>query len=192
MDVMGCCDKDREDGGPVRPICFPVLEPVHFIDSFGFARSGGRRHEGTDLMGQKGFRLIAPVDGVIVDLRGPGSGHSDHSVRLRDDEGWYVGFLHMNDDSPGTDDGAAPVAQVFAPGLAVGQRVEAGQLLGYMGDSGNAEGTQPHLHFELRQPAPEFWSAAAVDPFDSLVSAPACPDLRTPTGPAVGAAFLLV
>lgn len=163
------------DSSAVRSICFPVLEPVHYIDSFGAPRSG-HRHQGTDVMGQKLYHLVSPVNGVIVDLRGPGEGYSDHSLRIMDDEGWYYAFLHMNDDNLGTDDGAAPFEWVFAPGLTEGVRVQAGQFIGFMGDSGNAEGTGPHLHFEIRQPAGNLWDAQAINPYQSLLAAPLCPD----------------
>jgi murein DD-endopeptidase MepM/ murein hydrolase activator NlpD len=161
--------------GATRSICFPVVEPVRFTPSFGAPRAG-HSHQGNDLMGEKGYHLVAPADGVIVDLRGPGQGHSDHSIRMQDAEGWFYAFLHMNDDTWGTDDGAAPAEMVFAPGLAVGSTVKAGQFLGFMGDSGNAEGSGAHLHFEIRQPAGDLWSAAAIDPFASLMAAPHCPD----------------
>jgi murein DD-endopeptidase MepM/ murein hydrolase activator NlpD len=171
----------------IRPICFPVVEPVYFTDSFGAPRAG-HRHQGNDLMGEKGYHLVAPADAVIVDLRGPGTGHSDFSIRLQDAEGWFYAYLHMNDDTWGTDDGAAPVEMVFAPGLAVGSTVRAGQFIGYMGDSGNAEGGTAHLHFEIRQPADNLWNAAAVDPYASLLAAPHCPDptvVVTPPPPPV-------
>jgi murein DD-endopeptidase MepM/ murein hydrolase activator NlpD len=172
-----------------RSICFPVVEEVHFTPSFGAARSG-HSHQGNDLMGEKGYHLVAPADGVIVDLRGPADGHSDYSIRMQDAEGWFYAFLHMNDDTWGTDDGAAPVEMVFAPGLAVGSTVRAGQFLGYMGDSGNAEGSSAHLHFEIRQPAGDLWSAQAIDPYESLMAAPRCedPTLVPPRPPAMPAA----
>jgi murein DD-endopeptidase MepM/ murein hydrolase activator NlpD len=93
-----------------------------------------------------------------------------------DAEGWYYAFLHMNDDTPGTDDGTATFDMVFAPGLAEGVAVQAGQWLGFMGDSGNAEGSTAHLHFEIRQPNPNLWNAEAVNPFPSLQVARHCPD----------------
>ncbi|MGH9245779.1 MAG: M23 family metallopeptidase [Acidimicrobiales bacterium] len=170
----------------VRSICFPVVEPVHFVDSFGAPRSGGRRHEGTDLMGEKGSRLVSPVDGVIVDLRGPGEAYSDHSLRILDDDGWFYAFLHMNDDTPGTDDGAAGFEQVFAPGLVEGVRVRAGQFVGFMGDSGNAEGSGPHLHFEIRQPAADLWASVAINSYPALIAATRCADpTAVPPGPPV-------
>lgn len=167
--------------GPARAgaangsICFPVVEEVRFMPSFGDARSG-HSHQGNDLMGEKGYHLVAPADGVIVDLRGPGQGYGDYSIRMQDAEGWFYAFLHMNNDTWGTDDGSAPVEMVFAPGLAVGSTVRAGQFLGFMGDSGNAEGSGPHLHFEIRQPAGDLWSAEATDPYVTLMAAPRCED----------------
>jgi murein DD-endopeptidase MepM/ murein hydrolase activator NlpD len=158
-----------------RSICFPVVEPVEFSSSFGAPRSG-HSHQGNDLMGDKGYHLVAPADGVIVDLRGPGQGYGDYSIRMQDAEGWFYAFLHMNNDTWGTDDGGAPPEMTFAPGLAPGSTVRAGQFLGYMGDSGNAEGSSPHLHFEIRQPAGDLWSAAAIDPYPSLMAAPRCAD----------------
>jgi putative cell wall-binding protein len=98
------------------------------------------------------------------------------------DDGWSYHYLHINNDTPGTDDGQAPLDQVFAPGLKKGDRVNAGQFVAYLGDSGNAESTGPHLHFELHDP-----SGAAVNAYASLKAAtviaapgdaaPAVPDL---------------
>lgn len=165
------------------PICFPVTDqPVTFTNSFGDPRGGGRIHEGEDLMGQKMFRLVAPVDGVILagttGVRWSGTGHSDHSLRMRGDDGYYYAFLHMNDDTPGTDDGQASYDEAFGPGIAPGVRVRAGQLLGFMGDSGNAEATSPHLHFEMRRPSStdpnNVWASTAFDPYDSLQAARRC------------------
>jgi hypothetical protein len=160
--------------GPVRPICFPVIEPVNYTDDFGAPRDG-HTHEGNDLLGKKMYKIVSPANGTIVDIRGPGSGTTAYALRIRDDEGWYFTFLHINNDTPGTDDGMATVDQVFAPGLAVGQRVWAGQFLAFMGDSGNAEEVSAHLHFEMRQPAANVWSSVAVDPYDSLQAATHCP-----------------
>ncbi|MGH9135415.1 MAG: M23 family metallopeptidase [Acidimicrobiales bacterium] len=173
--VFGQALPARAEAAQVPPICFPVIEPVHFTDSFGAPRAG-HSHQGNDLMGAKGYHLVAAADGIVVDLRGPGQGYSDHSIRIQGFDGWFYAYLHMNDDTWGTDDGSAPVEMVFAPGLAVGTWVRAGQFIGFMGDSGNAEGSGAHVHFEIRQPAGNLWSAQAIDPHASLLAAPRCPD----------------
>jgi murein DD-endopeptidase MepM/ murein hydrolase activator NlpD len=119
-------------------------------------------------MGKKMQQLVAAVDGTVVVLRHETSGNS---LYLRGDDGWYYAYLHINNDTPGTDDGANRFAQAFAPGLAVGSRVRKGQLVAYMGDSGNAEGTAPHLHFEIRMPNANVWNASAVNAAPSLRAA---------------------
>src|SRR5262249_46808155 len=78
-------------------------------------------------------------------------------------DGWEYWYIHINNDTPGTDDGANPRQWRFAPGIAVGTHVKAGQFIAYMGDSGDAETTQAHLHFELHEP-----SGTAIDPYTSL------------------------
>jgi len=161
----------------VRSICWPLLDPLvaPHTNTFGAARSGGRSHEGNDLMGRKMDRVVSAVDGTIVDLRWRGTGHSDHGLRILGDDGYYYAYLHMNNDTPGTDDGQAGWGDIFAAGIGLGARVVAGQMLGYMGDSGNAESAGPHLHFEIRTPAPRVWDSVAIDPFPSLQAATFCP-----------------
>jgi hypothetical protein len=171
----------------VVPICFPVADtPAQYFGNFGDPRGGGRTHEGEDIMGQKGFRIVAPVSGVILNgtdgVRWSGTGHLDHSIRMLGDDGYYYAFLHMNNDTPGTDDGRATYAQAFGPGIAPGVRVGAGQLLGFMGDSGNAEGAGAHLHFEMRSGS-SIWTSVAFDPYESLLASRRCEGVASPSRP---------
>jgi murein DD-endopeptidase MepM/ murein hydrolase activator NlpD len=85
------------------------------------------------------------------------------AMALNHDDGWRTWYIHMNNDMLGTDDG---MGWGFAPGIVPGVHVEAGQLIGYVGDSGNAETTRPHLHFELQRPDGE-----VVDPYEHLRAA---------------------
>jgi hypothetical protein len=78
-------------------------------------------------------------------------------------DGWRSYYLHLDNDTPGTDDGLAGAP---APGIAVGVRVEAGDVLDYVGDSGNAEETPSHLHFELHRP-----DGVAINPTSHLRAA---------------------
>jgi hypothetical protein len=85
------------------------------------------------------------------------------AMQLVHDDGYSSWYIHLNNDTPGTDDGQG---WGFAPGIATGVHVAAGQLIGYVGDSGNAEAAPPHVHFELRDP-----SGVAFDPYPSLLGA---------------------
>jgi hypothetical protein len=84
-------------------------------------------------------------------------------VAVRHDDGWLSMYVHLNNDTVGTNDGKGIGIR---PGLAEGDRVEQGELLGWIGDSGNAEGGPPHIHFELRTP----WGEP-IDPGPSLYAA---------------------
>lgn len=158
---------------PDHTIVFPVAGEVDWTDTYGAPRSGGRTHEGQDLMGDKMQQLVATDDGEITYLKRDGS-LAGHMLELTAEDGWVYTYLHLNNDTPGTDDGLATEDQVFGPGIALGAEVKAGQLLGYLGDSGNAEGTAPHLHFEMETPdgvtinaAPALLQATHVQPVDA-------------------------
>ena len=118
-----------------------------FRDSFGFRRTGGRSHEGEDLFGVKGARVVAAADGTVSWTGW--SPRAGYFVVIEHAGGWETWYVHLNDDTPGTDDGEGGPEHAFAAGLTVGSFVVAGQHIGYVGDSGNAEYTTPHTHFEL-------------------------------------------
>jgi peptidoglycan LD-endopeptidase LytH len=104
--------------------------PVHsFTDTWHAPRSGGRQHKGTDIFTPHGAPAYAVVDGVI-DKTGNG-GLGGITLWLRADNGDRFYYAHNS----------ANVARV-------GQRVRAGQLIAYVGKTGNAENTPPHIHFE--------------------------------------------
>ncbi|HUR22836.1 MAG TPA: peptidoglycan DD-metalloendopeptidase family protein [Acidimicrobiales bacterium] len=152
------------DPGPeYRRIQFPVAEAVSFGDDFGDPRSGGRTHEGNDLMGRKMQPLLAAVDSTIKLARIDTAGLAGNMLTLVDDEGWRYNYIHLNNDSPGTDDNLNLPELVFPAGIRAGVRVKAGQHLSFLGDSGNAESTAPHLHFEIRRP-----DGSPIDPWTSL------------------------
>lgn len=149
----------------IRPLTFPVDGDVSFVDTFGAPRSGGRTHQGIDLMGAKMTPLVAAADGTVTSLRHDSSGLSGNSLTITDAEGWRYVYIHINNDTPGTDDGANLFQHAFVAGLARGSRVTAGQRIAYLGDSGNAENTGAHLHFELHDP-----TGKVVNPYASLLA----------------------
>jgi hypothetical protein len=151
----------------VRPIAFPVLGPVQYGNDWGNCRDGcARRHQGTDMIGVRMQPILAAVDGTVTRVRYENVGTAGAVISITGDDGWYYNYFHVNNDTPGTDDGAAGPEWQIAPQLIVGSSVRAGQVIGYMGDSGNAEGSVPHLHFEIRQP-----DRTPVNPYHSLVAA---------------------
>lgn len=156
----------------VKPIAFPVDGKVTYTDTYGAPRSDGRTHEGQDLMGPKMTRLVAAVSGEVFRIKFDNLSAGGNSVVIKADDGWTYHYLHVNNDTPGTDDGKATRAQAFPSNIVLGARVAKGQLVGFMGDSGNAEGTAPHLHFEIREPAaPGAYTGAAINPYPSLQAA---------------------
>jgi peptidoglycan hydrolase-like protein with peptidoglycan-binding domain len=152
-------------GQPVEyPLTFPVGgDDVYFADDdllgFGACRDGcSRRHEGVDILAPKMTPLYAAADGTVAWL-----GTFCCSVFLQHDDGWQTWYIHLNNDTEGTDDG---LGWGIAEGIVPGARVTAGQLIGWVGDSGNAEDSSPHLHFELHAP-----DGTKVDPYPALVLA---------------------
>lgn len=149
---------------PPFEIVFPQeTAKTDFTNSFGDARPGGRRHKGNDLLAPRMTEVYAVADGTVIYV---GINNlSGRNLKIDHGDGWETYYLHLNNDTPGTDDGRAPWTLTVAPGVEVGESVEAGQLIGWVGDSGNAEGTTPHTHFELRR------NGAALNPYRLLVEA---------------------
>lgn len=120
----------------------PVRGARYFND-WGFPRPGGRTHTGTDLFAARGTPILAPVSGVIEQVTGSVGGYQ--FILQGDDGTTYLGS-HMD-------------------GFAAGGRVEAGAVIGYVGDSGNARGTDPHLHFQIHPRGGD-----PTNPYPSLVA----------------------
>lgn len=122
---------------------------THFIDSWGFPRSGGRRHMGTDIMGPMGAPVFAVTAGVIE--RHYNSQRGGLMLYFRGDDGSTYLYTHL---------------QGFAARGAAGNRVAAGEHIAFNGNTGNARGGAPHIHFE-RHPG----GGSAVNPYPWLVAA---------------------
>jgi murein DD-endopeptidase MepM/ murein hydrolase activator NlpD len=125
----------------VVPMIFPVIGRVQWRDTYN-QRRGSYRHTGQDLRAPKMTPIVAPFAGVL--------GFKEFSFWIVGDNGWRCLATHLNNDTPGTSDDSGGWDTMFAANLRRGQRVVAGQLIGWIGDSGNATG--PHLHFEIHGP----------------------------------------
>ncbi|MBT8217467.1 MAG: M23 family metallopeptidase [Acidimicrobiia bacterium] len=128
----------------IYPLVFPVGGDNHYTDTWGAPRSGGRTHEGVDILADKMVPVVAAASGTIGWVSS-----TCCALEIDHDDGWSSMYIHLNNDTPGTDDGQG---WGIMPGLERGVHVEAGQLIGWVGDSGNAEWTSSHLHFELHAP----------------------------------------
>lgn len=149
----------------VRTITFPVDGENNFSDTYGAPRSGGRVHLGTDIISAKMTPVVAAVDGRITFLPQvePSWGYA---IYIKDSDGYTYNYLHINNDTPGTDDGNGGPQYAYAPGLQRGSEVKAGQLVGWVGDSGDAEDVASHLHFEIWTPSGE-----TINSYPSLIAA---------------------
>ena len=148
------------------PMVFPVVGTYYYWGSFWEPRSNGVHHA-VDIMADKLTPVVAVAAGTIAYVNWsptPGDPNPNPSrccsVVVQHDDGWETWYIHLNNDNPGTDDGQG---WGIAPGVAVGAHVAAGDLIGWVGDSGNAEETPPHLHMELLDP-----EDVLVDPFTAL------------------------
>jgi murein DD-endopeptidase MepM/ murein hydrolase activator NlpD len=133
----------------LESIVFPVKNIMsHFYDDWGEIRGSGKRvHEGIDIRAQKGSPIVAIADGRVNTISYSES--SGYYIAIDHQNGWLSLYVHLDDDINGNDNlGGRDTA--FADGIYLGGEVIAGQTIGYVGDSGNAEGTVPHVHFEVR------------------------------------------
>jgi hypothetical protein len=153
---------DAAEGQTIYRMVFPLLGEHTLTDSFGDPRGRGRKHAGVDILADRMTPVVAVADGTVQWIHNV-RGDDCCDVALEHDDGWRSRYIHLNNDTPGTDDGRAVG---IAPGLRKGSRLAAGQLIGWVGDSGNAEATVPHLHFELRRA-----NGTPVDPLPSLKAA---------------------
>jgi peptidoglycan hydrolase-like protein with peptidoglycan-binding domain len=130
---------------------FPMQGRCSFSDTWKQARPGGRLHEGVDIMGAKGLAIYATNDGVISRMS-TGGVLGGNAIYLTIPNGTYFYYAHLDS---------------FAPGIAPGVSVRAGQIIGYNGETGHAG--SPHLHFEVHP-----FGGPAVSPYQFVKAVDAC------------------
>ncbi|MFS8637317.1 MAG: M23 family metallopeptidase [Gemmatimonadota bacterium] len=138
----------------------PILDPpvlgvrLHWIrDNFG-ERRGARRHAGVDILAAHGTPALAAVDGWIWQMKWDDKG-GRMLYLLESSRRYLLGYAHLD---------------AYAPDMVVGRPVRRGEVVGYIGETGNAAGS-PHLHLSvIRIRSPErWWDGVAVDPYPLLL-----------------------
>jgi len=148
-------------GGVPDPFIFPVVGPYRYTNDFGDARAQGR-HEGNDILAPKRSPVVAVEDGKIKFWTT--SARAGCMLYLYGASGTTYLYIHLNNDVTMANDnrGKCVAGGSYWPGLKNGAKVVAGQAIGFVGDSGDANGT-PHLHFEVHP-----HDGAATNPFPYL------------------------
>ncbi len=125
------------------------------MDTFTQARAGGRVHDAIDIMAAEGTPVIAAADGTIEKLFFSDGGGGITIYERSNDGKWTYYYAHL---------------QGYAPGLAEGQRVRQGQVIGRVGHTGNANAAGPHLHFAInRMEAGQKWyNGEPINPYPLL------------------------
>ena len=142
-----------------RRLLIPVegVDRSRLRDNFNETRGGVRRHEALDIMAARGTPVLAAGDGTIAKLQH----HPLGGITIYEndpDSRYSYYYAHLDH---------------YAAGLHVGQAVRRGEVIGYVGSTGNAPAWAPHLHFtilDLSQPG-HWGSRPAVNPYPFLVAA---------------------
>jgi peptidoglycan LD-endopeptidase LytH len=148
----------REVQTPPGRLVIPVqgIGADQLVDTWGQSRAGGaRQHEAIDITAPRGTPVIAAAAGTVEKLFVSEQGGITAYVRSPDRRTIHY-YAHLDR---------------YAPGLAEGQAVRAGEVIGYVGVTGSASPVGPHLHFAIEQVAPDqsWWEGEPINPYPLLV-----------------------
>jgi murein DD-endopeptidase MepM/ murein hydrolase activator NlpD len=135
------------------------VAPGTLVQTFAQARGADRRHEALDILAPRGTPVVAVEDGRVVKLFWSNNG--GHTIYQFDPSTRYAYYYaHL---------------ERYAEELTEGQFVARGTVIGYVGTSGNADASTPHLHFAIFELGPErqWWKGTPIDPYLVLGPVPA-------------------
>lgn len=132
-----------QDAPSALPVPVQGVSSARLADTWGVARAGGRRHEGIDIFAPRGTPVLSATEGVVMQV---GTNNLGGQVV------WVLG--------PGRQRHYYAHLDAYAD-IARGQLVAAGDVLGYVGNTGNAQGTPPHLHYGI-------YDGGAINPYGLL------------------------
>lgn len=139
-------------------LAIPVqgVRAKQLTDTFTQARAGGARvHDAIDIMAAEGTPVVAATEGKVEKLFFSEGGGGITAYVRSPDQRWTYYYAHL---------------QGYAPGLAEGQTVKQGQLIGRVGHTGNASPGGPHLHFAINQmrAGEKWWQGTPINPYPLL------------------------
>ncbi|MBI4743273.1 MAG: M23 family metallopeptidase [Actinobacteria bacterium] len=134
----------QDNGFRTEGFVFPVAGPHQFSNDWGSPRGRGRRHKGNDIFAEMNTPVVAVVNGTVSREQRGGTGGI--MLWLNGDDGNVYFYAHLSGYAVST-----------------GTRVTAGQTIAFVGNTGNARGGSPHLHFEIH-----LGGGRAVNPFETL------------------------
>ncbi len=132
-----------------HPLMVPVegVQPSELTDTYHAARSGGRIHMATDIMAMRGTPVLAAANGRIIKLANSGTGGI--GIYIADASGRYVHYYaHL---------------MGYAPNVVEGLQVQEGDVIGFVGSTGNASPDAPHLHFQVTRSDANYWNGTPID-----------------------------
>ena len=143
-------------GGLIVPVS--GIAPAQLSNTFDDARGQGRVHEALDIMAPRGTPVVAVADGTVEKLFA--SDRGGLTIYQFEPSGRYAYYYAHLDR--------------YAAGLAEGDRLRQGQVIGYVGSTGNASDDAPHLHFGIFALGPEkrWWEGTAINPYPLLTGRP--------------------
>jgi peptidoglycan LD-endopeptidase LytH len=141
-----------------RNLLIPVLgvERKALRDNFDERRSAGHKHEALDIMAPRGTPVLAVGDGKVAKLfKSVAGGLTVYQFDAEEKFAYYYAHLDR-----------------YAPGLQQGQALKRGEVLGYVGSTGNAPAHAPHLHFTIFRLGPDkrWWVGTAINPYPFLLA----------------------
>ena len=152
---------DPDDHGPAQTaVVLGAMDDAHRDRGIGGdARGGERMHEALDIMAPAGTPVLAVADGRVEKLFT--SERGGLTIYQFEPSGrWCYYYAHL---------------QSYAPGLAEGRELKRGEVIGYVGSTGNADPAAPHLHFAVFALTPEkqWWTGTALNPYPMLAGSDA-------------------
>jgi hypothetical protein len=152
----------KDSAAPGKRIIFPVLGRSRYGNDYGDPRGQGA-HQGIDIVAPRRALAVAAEAGRVKFHTT--SARAGCMLYLHGASGTTYLYIHLNNDLTADNDnrGRCVAGTAYAPGLKSGARVAAGEPIGFVGDSGDANGIEPHLHFELHPSG-----GASTNPFKHL------------------------